>query len=673
MEMFEFYKQAKKRTWQLLSRSHDWLTKVNRICNIGDTEATLLENKRRIIEDEFHLVVVGEFSSGKSYFINVLLDKIQAKEVKGGKFKVTGLLPTRLSPTTSTITILRYGVPERAIVTYKDGNSVEIPLDAVEKYLAEAVHSEKYEGGGNWLGTLFGKNKKAENTRVLKVDIFCDSPWLHNGVCIVDTPGMGSIIREHSAITTSYIPKADAVIFMFPVQPPMNNYAKLFLSQCAFHVDRFFFVETMKDSEYFIDANNTWQSVIENGKPTIEVATTQNAAILSAALEKQLEKQPNIFLVSSRWAANEKLDLHGPGIGMSGFSELTASIEEFLVQNRGYVALERRITEAQNIVNRFDAELAAMEAQIGTSVSEIEGKLREQEPVVKAILEDAESLSELVKDEFNDTIRAVCRSANEAAAFLNNEITIRVLNLNIPRMKKEELRTLDARIAYIIQQGMNVWIAKESLNSVRPAFRKLRNKIKHKGRILEESARELRELAGISCAISEAVSRLSSLDITQVVLPDINSISVRMQTSVSCSIGQSEGFWNTITTILGSAWNWLTGNQSGQWQALQNEIEQMLNAEISRLSIDLVASYAAFLKQESSAIKKQIALATNTVIQQYNGSLKKLRDDLLKAQSETEKKLQEIQSIRQEGATLSAECKDILVHLSPEAAAVVKQ
>ncbi len=671
---FEVYRQAKEHTLDLLGKSHDWLSRVGQTCVVSDAADILAQNIRRVNEDTFNLVVVGEFSSGKSYFINVLLDKIKRKETKRGKFKVVGMLPTRLSPTTSTITVLRYGTPERAVVTYKDGRVVQIALEDVEEYLAEAAHSDRYEADSRWLNSLFGKKEKG--TTVHQVEVFCDAPWLQNGVCVVDTPGTGSIIREHAAITTSYIPKADAVLFLFSAQPPINNQARLFLSQCAFHVDRFFFVQTMKDSEYTTDGNGSWDPVVENGRSTIDVATEQNAAILSAALTKP----PAIFRISSRWAANEKLNLVGPGLEMSGFVDLVSYLEEFLVQNRGLVMLRRLLTQCQEMVASFDAELAALEAQVGKSVAEIEAKLKEQEPVVQSILDQAEDLLELVTNELDSAVRDVRGSDSEAFAFLRDAVIPRLRSLGLERMSRTELKEVGTNIAYFVQQGMNAWISQKSYSSVRPVFRELRRKIRREGAVLEESVRELADISG---AISGAISKLGSLDISQVTLPDTTIIETKMQSSVSEAVAQessSGGFWNTVVNVAKSVWDWFTGSSSSQGQAKQQqqkdrveEVVKELNAALRQLSTGLVASYAEFLEQQGNGIKSQITMATNAVIRQYNGSLKNLRDKLMETQHETECQIKGIRNLRQEGSDILIQCEEALAGFTTEQVVAARQ
>ena len=50
---------------------------------------------------------------------------------------------------------------------------------------------------------------------VLSVDVWLDNPLLNNDVVLIDSPGIGSVSRQHEAITREEIFRADAVIYLF--------------------------------------------------------------------------------------------------------------------------------------------------------------------------------------------------------------------------------------------------------------------------------------------------------------------------------------------------------------------------------------------------------------------------------------------------------------------------
>src|ERR671912_47527 len=120
------------------------------------------------IDELFLLVIVGEFNSGKSSFINSLF---------GQKARVEGPVPVD-----DRITIIRYGDrPE-------------------ERTLSPFVTESR-----------------------LPVEFLRD-------IAIVDTPGTNSVIRQHQEVTEDFIPRADLVLFTTSIDRPLTESERQFLS-----------------------------------------------------------------------------------------------------------------------------------------------------------------------------------------------------------------------------------------------------------------------------------------------------------------------------------------------------------------------------------------------------------------------------------------------------------
>lgn len=127
---------------------------------------TLAQSIRQL-DELFLLVVVGEFNSGKSAFINALLGQRILKE--------------GVTPTTTQINVLRYGETQERTV---DSDSLHT-LTAPVRLLAE--------------------------------------------LNIVDTPGTNAIIREHEMITNQFVPRADLVLFVTSADRPFTESERAFL------------------------------------------------------------------------------------------------------------------------------------------------------------------------------------------------------------------------------------------------------------------------------------------------------------------------------------------------------------------------------------------------------------------------------------------------------------
>ncbi|RLB88478.1 MAG: Dynamin family protein, partial [Deltaproteobacteria bacterium] len=126
--------------------------------SFGRSNTKIADNFREIrdklIENRFHLVVLGQFKRGKSTFINSIIgDRI---------------LPTSVVPLTSIVTMLKYGEVEKIEVIFEEGGRQVISRDNLPDYVTER---------GN------PKNMK----KVKHVEIAFPSAFLKDGVFIIDT------------------------------------------------------------------------------------------------------------------------------------------------------------------------------------------------------------------------------------------------------------------------------------------------------------------------------------------------------------------------------------------------------------------------------------------------------------------------------------------------------
>ncbi|MGD2206473.1 MAG: dynamin family protein, partial [Anaerolineae bacterium] len=128
-----------------------------------------LQRSLHQLDELFLLVIVGEFNSGKSAFINALL---------GDRF-----LPEGVTPTTAQIYILHHG---------------------------EASDPEATEDG------VMTVNYPADFLREIN---------------IVDTPGTNAIIRRHEQLTQDFVPRSDLVIFVTSTDRPFTESERAFMQR----------------------------------------------------------------------------------------------------------------------------------------------------------------------------------------------------------------------------------------------------------------------------------------------------------------------------------------------------------------------------------------------------------------------------------------------------------
>jgi small GTP-binding protein len=131
-------------------------------------DVSLVRQKLVDLEELFLLVIVGEFNSGKSAFINALLGEDE-------------LSREGVTPTTDRITVLRYG---------------EQPA---ERERREGVLEKEYP-----------------------------NDFLRE-VAIVDTPGTNAIIRHHEELSRGFVPRSDLVLFVTSSDRPFTESEREYL------------------------------------------------------------------------------------------------------------------------------------------------------------------------------------------------------------------------------------------------------------------------------------------------------------------------------------------------------------------------------------------------------------------------------------------------------------
>jgi tetratricopeptide (TPR) repeat protein/GTP-binding protein EngB required for normal cell division len=126
------------------------------------------------------VTVMGEFSSGKSSFVNAFIG--------------ADVAPTGITPTTATINVVRYGRERGGRIYGRDGGVQELGWDALMIRLRQLSPEEAHA--------------------IDRVEILVPLPQLEK-IHIVDTPGLNSILPEHEATARAFIARADAVVWVF--------------------------------------------------------------------------------------------------------------------------------------------------------------------------------------------------------------------------------------------------------------------------------------------------------------------------------------------------------------------------------------------------------------------------------------------------------------------------
>jgi GTP-binding protein EngB required for normal cell division len=144
----------------------------------------------RSAQGRFYVACIGQFKRGKSTLLNALIG--------------SAVLPAGVIPVTAVPTVIRYGPRLAARVSLQHEGWTDIPPELVEEYVSEEKNPENAKG-------------------VTGVEIFFPAALLSSGMCLVDTPGIGSVFAGNTAATQAFIPHIDAAIAVIGSDPPLSG------------------------------------------------------------------------------------------------------------------------------------------------------------------------------------------------------------------------------------------------------------------------------------------------------------------------------------------------------------------------------------------------------------------------------------------------------------------
>ena len=319
-------------------------------------ESLLGEAAQRLRDETITLVVLGEFKRGKSTLINALLGE--------------ELLPTAIVPLTAIPTVIEYGPRAGARVVFETGDARDIPVEQVADYVTER---------GN------PKNVK----RVREVLVTHRSPYLQQGIILVDTPGVGSVYAHNTDAAYAYLPRADAGLFVISVDAPLGQTELDYLRDIQAYVHKLLFVLNKAD---IADAADLEEAL----------AFTRRALHENTGLAN-----PHLLPLSAKRALEGKLRGDRDRLAASGMPALEALLAAMIEQEKASLALAAAAAKGLRILNEFQLELElkcrsledsleALERKADIFARELENLQQEREDSIHLLYREVEKLSQRV-------------------------------------------------------------------------------------------------------------------------------------------------------------------------------------------------------------------------------------------------------------------------------------
>lgn len=363
-------------------------------------------------ESKLVISVVGEFSRGKSCFINSLLGK--------------EILPEDMGQTTAAITFIQYGDKPRLEINYRDKRPSliydNIKPDDFTQLLKEEI-------------TQLSKKYSSPAEVIEDVNIFYNSHILKAGIKIVDTPGISGLVAGHTEMTEYQVQNSNAAICLFSflaaggdaheveflkfVKEEMNNDTKklLYIANQAFLVENV--VNNLLDSDIKLISEYKKINNIPDDEEILLTEGQKNSTkqkAFNSKIEEYLEKfketinthiglkkdEINIFAYDSKWAISDNKKIKEK----SNFLQVTKHIDEVLTSSEEI--LKAHISDPVQKINKILDETNLLiirrlsEYENKDSLNQLNEKLKIHQDKEGNLLEKLENQKNSLKQSLND-------------------------------------------------------------------------------------------------------------------------------------------------------------------------------------------------------------------------------------------------------------------------------
>lgn len=306
---------------------------------------------KKTSDTTFKLLIMGQFSSGKSAFVNVLL---------GEK-----ILPENALPSTALITEVYYGTEKKVVMyprkgKWQGGNEpfeIEPTLEEIKKY--------------STINNKAGLNKKEANrvdSSFEKMAVYWPLEMLKDGVSIIDSPGTNDPYCN-DYIVESYVPKADAILYCIAGTQAYNAEDKKTLDR-------------LNSLGYNPIIATTYFDVVTDGMSDSEkeeFVDTTFESFYSLHTSKEC-----CHYVNSRLGLASKRNNSQADYVESGYCELEKFLGEYLTENKGLEKISIATASAKLFnktqVKRIDSIMENLDApmdEFNQKVADAEKKLEQ--------------------------------------------------------------------------------------------------------------------------------------------------------------------------------------------------------------------------------------------------------------------------------------------------------
>ncbi len=355
------------------------IMEISKYLGDNDSVAVLKRISNSLEEKTCYLSFMGQFSAGKSRLINNLLKR--------------DILPVHTTETTALPTYIFYGTEESAGVFYNDGSYEELTIDDTLEMWQSGIKSEKL-------------------AEIDSIRLTVDSQILKNGLVIIDTPGINTIIENHVERTESIISNSDRVVYV--LGKPLTGSDERFINMLADNGIQLLFVRTKMDE-------------LRVNEETPEVAVSKERDILAPLTSD------SIFFVSNeennRFSSN--IDELRNYISDHVAGDIERSIADISNSKLRYIAA-RQENKLLDKKETLDVALSDSREEYENRIEEIKKSLTALEDILaekkKKLAENYEKQRQNSVDELDNEKKSeldrICKKINGAGESFNYSVEV---------------------------------------------------------------------------------------------------------------------------------------------------------------------------------------------------------------------------------------------------------
>ena len=353
---------------------------------------TLFKERIESPNKEVLIPLVGEFSSGKTSFINSILDNKN--------------LETASKATTATIFEVRCGADcSRQEIVDVDGNSVDVGVETLN-------------------------NKDLQDTQVVRV--FDTSIKLDSSIVLVDTPGLSSNDPKHRIALSNYLPNADAILLVVDVNQSATRSLISFVKDSQLSKRPVFLMITKCDTK-------TPNEVAAQVKNTVDIVGVPESNIICTSakeddlqqfygLIKNIQSQKNQIVNN---AINDRVKIIA--------EQMKNFIQDLIKSLESSKDLERAINDQSQRLKQFNKNIDELIEDASAAIE------KKEETAIRSFKDRvSQNLDSILQNEGRDCDQSVHATVNSVGNMIIESYRkdIQSVLINLGRERRHSLREI---------------------------------------------------------------------------------------------------------------------------------------------------------------------------------------------------------------------------------------